>query len=247
MEKHTSKLNRAFIYGDLLFETIKVIDGKPLLAQEHFNRLIESATLLKFETTLNTNDFMDSIENAVSKSNLKDARVRFVLHRNASGFYTPKDNQTSYFVDVFPLTMVNKYVHLGIYTDNYKQCSELANVKSGNALLYVMAGIWAKENGFDDALLINEHGSICEATSANVFIIKNKVVYTPLLTEGCVNGVMRNVIIQQLVADKFEVKECILSIEQLMDADSIFLTNAINEVVYVHQVQEKKFAITHIK
>lgn len=235
-------MNRAFIYGDLLFETIRVTDGIPQLLSLHYNRLMQSARLLKFETDLPIELFVQTIQQCAIQQQLQSARVRFVLHRNADGFYTPQRNQTHYFAEAFPLDLFSpKSLVLGVYTDNYKPCNELASVKSGNALLYVMAGIFAKEQGWSDAILLNEHGCICEATSSNIFMVKNEKVYTPALTEGCVAGVMRAHTLEQLRHADYEVHETVVSMEQLLDADAVFLTNAIRGVVNIGSIGGKQF------
>lgn len=235
-------MNRAFIYGDLVFETIRVADGIPQLLTLHFKRLVEGARLLKFEHALSYDIFSKAIVNSISNSQRKTARVRFILYRNAEGFYTPTTNKTAYEVEVFPLTEnTNHPIKTGIYSDNYKPCTELSSLKSGNALLYVMAGIFAKEHGWDDAILLNEHGCICEATSSNIFIVKNEKVYTPALTEGCVAGVMREHTLEQLRHAEYEIHETVISPEQLLDADAVFLTNALRGVVPVCSIGDQLF------
>ncbi|MES2558959.1 MAG: aminotransferase class IV [Bacteroidota bacterium] len=235
-------MNRAFIYGDLLFETIRVTDGIPQLMNLHFNRLLQSAKLLKFETDLTMEVFVQALQQSVAESKLQDARVRFVLHRDADGFYTPQHHKTHYFVETFKLdTTPVVSLNMGIYTDNYKSCNELSSIKSGNALLYVMAGIFAKERGWDDAILLNEHGCLCEATSSNIFMVKQERVFTPALTEGCVAGVMRAHTLEKLRHADYEVHETVITMEQLMDADAVFLTNAIRGVIHVSAIEGKSF------
>lgn len=234
-------MNRAFIYGDLVFETIKVINGSPALAHAHYRRLMESAATLKFATDLSFEAFVKSITDAVNEAKQQESRVRFVLHRNSAGFYKPDHNTTAYFVDVFPLPEPKQSIKLGLYTDNYKPCNELATIKCGNALLYVMAGIWAKENGYDDALILNEHGCVCEATSSNVFVVKEDKVFTPPISEGCVDGVMRKFVIHQLQEKQYTISERLVTIEEIQSADAVFLTNAISGVVKVAQFEDKLY------
>lgn len=239
---NSQKMNRAFIYGDLLFETIKVTDGLPQLISLHYNRLMGSAKVLKFDTGLSMDEFVQTIQQCLEKEQLQTARVRFVLHRDEAGFYTPKGHRTHYFAEAFPLeSFHSSSVTLGVYTDNYKPCNELASVKSGNSLLYVMAGIFAKEQGWDDAILLNEHGCVCEATSSNIFAVKNEKVFTPALTEGCVAGVMRAHTLEQLRNADYEVHETVISMEQLLEADAVFLTNAIRGIVNVSAIGDKQF------
>jgi branched-chain amino acid aminotransferase len=230
-------VNRAFIYGDLLFETIKIINGAPALAHAHYRRLMESAAILKFETDLSFEVFVKTITDAVNETKQKEARVRFVLHRNATGFYKPENSATAYFVEVFPLPEPKQSIKIGLYTDNYKPCNELATLKSGNALLYVMAGIWAQENGYDDVLILNEHGCVCESTSSNVFVVKDEKVFTPPISEGCVDGVMRKSVIHQLQEKQYTISERLVTIEEIQSADAVFLTNAISGVVKVSQFE----------
>jgi branched-chain amino acid aminotransferase len=240
-------MNRAFVYGDLLFESIKVSGGMPQFLTLHYNRLMQSAQILKFETDLSIETFEQIVNDTITQSSLKEARVRFVMHRNAEGFYTPSNNQTLIFTEIFPLVFAsNNILTLGVYTDNYKPCTELSSIKSGNALLCVMAGIFANENGFDDSLILNEHGCVCEATSSNIFMVKNEKVYTPALTEGCVAGVMRHHILEQLRNADYEVQETMVTLEQLLDADAIFLTNAIRGVMHVGFIGNKEFKISAI-
>jgi branched-chain amino acid aminotransferase len=233
-------LNRAFIYGDLLFETIKIEQGKPMLSSLHYTRLTSSACLLKFDMQLSFETFEQAIVDALNGQ--QTARVRFTLYRDSEGFYTPHTHKTAFTIEVFPLPdKKNEGITIGLYTDLYKSCHELSNLKTGNALIYVMAGIWAKENGFDDAMLLNEHGCICEATSSNIFLVKNDKVFTPALTEGCVDGVMRSHIISQLKQGEYDIKETVIAMEQLLDADHVFLTNAVQGIVPVKQFGSKIF------
>jgi branched-subunit amino acid aminotransferase/4-amino-4-deoxychorismate lyase len=237
------QMNRAFIYGDLLFETIRVMDGVAQLMGLHYNRLKQSAAVLKYETNLTMNQFEQAVQQCVAESGLQKARVRFVLHRNATGFYTPDAHQTHYFAEAFSweVPAAQKPLTAGVYTDNFKPCTELSSLKSGNGLLYVMAGIYARERGWDDAIILNEHGCICEATASNIFMVKQEKVYTPALTEGCVAGVMRAHTLSQLRHADYEVEETVISMEQLLDADAVFLTNALRGISHVGSIGDKQF------
>jgi branched-chain amino acid aminotransferase len=234
-------IERALIYGDLLFETILASGGVPVLAHAHYERLVAAATVLKFEHHLSFDQFVTAIKQALATNNLADARVRFVLYRDTTGFYKPATLTASWYVDVFPLPEIKQSIKLGLYTDNYKPCNELSTLKTGNALLYVMAGIWASENGYDDALILNEHGCVCEATSSNIFIVKNEQVITPPVSEGCVDGVKRRFIMHRLQEQQYPVKESVVTIEQVQDADAVFLTNAITGVVKVAQFEDRMY------
>lgn len=222
-------MNRAFVYGDLLFETIKVVDGNMQLGQLHYKRLVTGANALKMVFTLSFEEFKQLVEEASETMKVKETRVRFVLYRDSTGFYTPNNHQTAFTMDVFPIQKPSS-LHLGIYTETYKPCHFVSNLKSGNAIVYTLAGIWAKEHQFDDALLLNEHGRICEAISSNVFCVIGNNVITPSLTEGCVAGVMREWLLTQLQQSNYTVEEGVITMEQLNQADAIYLTNAVHGI-----------------
>jgi branched-chain amino acid aminotransferase len=95
-------------------------------------------------------------------------------------------------------------------------------------LIYVLAKIWAKENGLDDALILNQNGNIIEAASANLFWKKNNQIYTVPLAEGCIDGIARQVYMEQMVLANKPVIEKICSQIELQQADEIFISNATN-------------------
>jgi branched-subunit amino acid aminotransferase/4-amino-4-deoxychorismate lyase len=239
-------IERAFVYGDLLFESVKVKNGKICFADKHFHRLIQSAKALSFETTSLTQEFfVQEINNNLSGKN--DARIRFVLYRNSEGFYTPSSNDCKWNIEIFELPEKDKICNrLGIFSEFKKSCNKLSNIKSGNALIYVLAGIFAKQNQFDDCLILNEHGRIAESTSSNIFIVKGSTLYTPPLSEACVDGIMKHVVIEKAKEHGISAEEITLTQNQLLDADEVFFTNAINGIVPVNSFQTKIFTTTFI-
>jgi branched-chain amino acid aminotransferase len=240
-------MKRAFVYGDLIFETIKAQAGMPLLAHAHYARLMNSATALLMETTLTFETFVQAIQDALSASGMQDARVRFVLYRDANGFYHPDKHTTAWEVEVFPLPLKKSNIHLGLYSEAYKPTHAFSLLKSGNAQLYVMASIWARQHGFDDALLLNEHGFICEATSSNVFVVKGEEVSTPHLAEGCIDGIMRMHVMQQLKAADYTMQERPVSIQEVEQADAVFLTNALHGIVPVASFEKVTYDLSAIQ
>ena len=239
-------IERAFVYGDLLFETIKVKNGEICFADKHFNRLTQGTKLLHLDTaSLNYAVFKQQIIKKLEGK--KNARIRFVLYRDSDGFYTPISNDIKWDIELFELPEENKICErLGIFTDYKKTCNKISNIKSGNALIYVLAGLYAKQNQLDDCLILNEYGRIAEAISSNIFIVKGGTLYTPILLEGCVEGVMKQVIIEKAKLHGISVEEIALTQNQILDADEVFLTNAINGIVPVHNFQSKTFATTFI-
>ena len=220
-------IERAFLYGDLLFETIRVGKGEICFAAKHYNRLWRSAELLKFDLSgFSIEIFEEEILKKLGDK--KDARVRFVLYRNSKGFYTPESNHIKWETEIFPLDTEDKVCErLGIFTDYKKPCNDLSNLKSGNALTYVMAGIFSKENSFTDCIILNEHERVAETVNSNIFVLRGDELLTPPLTEGCVEGVMRQVVIEIAKFKGIIIDEVPFLPHELIQCDEVFLTNVI--------------------
>ncbi len=119
-----------------------------------------------------------------------------------------------------------------------------SNLKSANFLLYSMAALYAKENKWNDCLVLNLHDRICDSTIANVFWIKDGNIFTPALTEGCVNGVMRKFLFNELSAAGYNIKQTTASVADIENADEIFLSNAINAIRWVKQFRDNTYPNT---
>lgn len=228
-------MQRAFYYGDLLFESILINNAEIRLVERHFNRLVKSASILNYKLSpdFTLMEFIEQINESVNKSDISDkqnCRIRYTLFRDGGGFYLPHNNETKYLIDVFETNNLvnNNILKVGLYKENYKPRGPLSNIKSGNALIYVLASIWAKNQKLDDALILNDFGNIIESTKANLFWTKDHICYTPPISEGCIEGVMREEIIS---FEKVVEKPC--QLEDLLNADSIFLTNAVSNKKYI--------------
>jgi branched-chain amino acid aminotransferase len=231
-------INRAFVYGDLLFESILVLNNQIQHVDKHFERLVKSAAVLKMNlsNSFDIDFFKNAILNEINNANLlnkNSCRVRFILHRNATGFYLPHSNETAFIIETFELPenwkeIAGKTKKTGIYTLQTKATGPISNLKTGNALVYVLAKIWAHENGLDDALILNQNGNIIEAASANLFWKKNNQIYTVPLAEGCIDGIARQVYIEQMALANKPVIEIICTEIDLRQADEIFICNATN-------------------
>jgi branched-chain amino acid aminotransferase len=242
--------DHSYRYGDGLFETIKIVDGNIFLAEYHFERLFSGLELLKFKIPklFTRTRLIDQISELCKRNDCgKLARIRLSVSRGSGGLYDC-DNKLNYLIECWPLE--NKLQELNengliidIYPDAMKTCDKFSNIKSANYLPYVMAAIWAKENKLNDALVLNQHQRICDATIANIFWGKDGIIYTPPLSEGCVAGVMRKKILETQIQNfAFIVKELVLTEDALLDADEIFLTNIISGIRWVKQCRGKVFS-----
>lgn len=229
-------MERAFVYGDLLFESILFEDGLLKNLELHYERLINSAKFLKMDIPISfTFPFFKSLlKDEIQKQGLNQkSRIRFTLYRNSPGFYLPDNNSVNWEIELFllDLNQPKKEKIVGIYTETYKSFHPLSNIKSGNALVYVLASIFAMEKKWDDAFILNEAGRVCEASSSNFFWVKDGIWFTPPISEGCVEGVKRAELLE-----KQEIVELECEIEDLENADEIYLCNAIQGLVKVKQL-----------
>ncbi|HTB99960.1 MAG TPA: aminotransferase class IV, partial [Ferruginibacter sp.] len=123
----------------------------------------------------------------------------------------------------------------------------LSNLKHNNYLPYVMGALHAKKEKWNDAIILNSANRICDTTIANIFIIKDEIIYTPPLTEACVAGVMRNYIVRNSKSSGFELIEKELTQEDVLNADEVFITNTIRNIQWVQSINNTTYNNTIIK
>lgn len=246
-EPAISFTNRAFRYGDSLFESIRYTNGKVMFLADHIKRIKLSMTTLRMNVPaeFNTNNIQELILHLISKNNLTaDVRIRLTVFRNDGGFYTPDVNDISFLIEAEALettgyTLNQKGIWVDIYAEIKKPINKISNLKTGSALLYVMAGLTKTSLRLDDCLLVNDNGNIIETISSNIFVVKNGTLYTSPITDGCVDGVMRKQILAIAAQNKLLTFEQHLTVHTLTDGDEVFLTNAIKGIQWVGQFKNK--------
>lgn len=240
--------NRGYKWGDGCFETMKVFSGRLLLEALHFERLFISLQLLQIEASENfTQAHLLSKILTLCQANdcLQSARVRLAVYRTET-------NKTGYTVEAVPLDeKVNQWPEEGqtlcLYPYARKSTDAFANIKSANYLPYVLAARFAEEKGAGDALLLNAANALCDSSKANLFLIKNDTVYTPALHQGCVNGVMRRVVMEEVKKLGYRLKHEEVSEDDLRNADEVFLTNAIQIIRWVKQYRQASYGCSKTK
>lgn len=245
-EPSVSFSNRAFRYGDSLFETIRLCNTRLMFLRDHITRLKLGMTVLRMNvpaefTSENIQELI--IQLLKHNSHAPNARIRLTVFRNDGGFYTPESNDISFLIESEeidgPYQLNQKGLWADIYADIKKPINKLSNIKTGSALMYVMAGLAKQSMKLDECFLINENSSICESISSNIFIVKNGTIYTAPLSEGCVAGIMRKQIMSLATQNKILTFESPITINTLMNGDEVFLTNAISGVQWVGQFKQK--------
>jgi branched-chain amino acid aminotransferase len=214
------------------------------LADEHFARLWKGMQVLQFEIPKHFSP-EKLIEQAIAlaKKNLHEsaARVRLSIIRGDGGLYDAENHKPNYIIQTWQLPEGNgdwnsNGLVAGIYSESKKNCDILSNLKHNNYLTYVLAALLAKKEKWNDAVLLNTTGNICDSTIANIFIVKGELVFTPALSEGCVAGVMRQALLQFLKTNQFEIEEKAITINDLLNADEVFFTNSIYNIRWVQSI-----------
>jgi branched-chain amino acid aminotransferase len=238
--------NRAFKYGDALFETLKVEDGKVNFIEDHYFRLMASMRMLRMSISMEfTLEFFENeILKTVKVNNLNLARVRFSVNRKEGGLYAPITNTIDFLIEANELKTISRSTYeIDVFKDYYVYSGILSTLKTNNKILNVLAGIYAEENGLDNCILLNEKKQVVEALNANIFLIKGNQIITPSLSEGCLKGVMRKNIIKLIQKDtKYEIIETEISPFEMQKVDEVFISNAIVGIQAITKYRKKHYS-----
>jgi len=240
---------RTFRYGDGLFETIRVNSGKVVFMRDHLERLNKGMKILRIKPDHRFTPLQveASILELVHACGFKSARIRLQVTRETGGYYTPEQNGMHWVISCEELGLSgyqlnDEGISLGLYNEELKSTGILSNLKTCNGLIYVLAGIYARENGYHDALIRNIDGKIIESVSSNIFIRIGNDIYTPPLTDGCIEGIMRKKVIELIEQDHKKIKYASVNLTDLINADEIILTNVINGLRWVKSVKGRSFS-----
>ncbi|MFV5689095.1 aminotransferase class IV [Flavobacterium sp. ZT3R25] len=242
--------NRAFLYGDAVFETVKIINNKILFLEDHYFRLMSSMRVVRMEIPMNftMEYFEEQILSLVENNSLADsARARITIYRNDGGYYLPQNNTISFLIHAITLegtlySIDKKEYEVDLYKDFYVTKQLLSSIKTTNKILNITASIYANENGLDNCILLNDSKNVVEALQGNIFMLLGNKLITPPVSEGCLNGVMRKQILA--LAKKIanlEVVEEVISPFDLQKADELFITNVIKGIQPITKYRKKEF------
>lgn len=242
-----SSNNRAFKYGDAIFETLKINNSSIVFWEDHYFRLMASMRMLRMEIPMEfTLEFLEKqiLKTVSANSDINQIRVRLSVFRKDGGFYTPVSNEIDYLIEVSE----NKYsakstYKIDLFKDFYNYSGLLSTIKTTNRMLNTIASVYKEENDLDNCILINEKKGIVEAINANIFVVKGNVIKTPALEEGCIKGVVRKKIIEMLQKNEdYILEQTSISPFEMQKADEVFLTNAIIGVQPVTNYRKKEFS-----
>ena len=244
-------LNRGFLYGDSVFESIRIVNNKIIFWEDHYMRLMSSMRIIRIEIPQSyTPDFFKlQITNTISKVNSSfTGRVRLTIFREGGGYYTPELSSPSFIVNCSVIDSEEFYLKdsdfkVDLFKDYYIQNDLLSNLKTNNKLINVLAGIYANENNLDNCILLNNKKNVTEFLNGNLFIVRGNKIITPNLDSGCLKGIMRKKIIEYVkLLPEFSIEETVISPFDLLSANEIWLTNSISGIINVTNYRNKSFS-----
>ena len=194
-------INRATLFGDGFFESMRLKDGKIILESYHLKRIQHSCELLQLNCNEELIDRIKSDVIALIKQNrhTAHARVRVSIYRAGDGRYAPTSNEINYFISSSELDSFYIFsstgIKAGFYTEQVKASGKYSGIKSLSSQQYVMASIYAQQNNFDEVVILNHEGNCIEGNTSNLFLIKDDSIITTPIADGCIDGVFRNYLI----------------------------------------------------
>ena len=244
--------NRGLRYGDTLSETLRVINGRPIFWEDHYLRLMASMRILRMEIPMNfTMEFLEEqVLKTIMASKLGEspALVDILIFRDGAGAHLPRSNDVAFCIEVgelespFYISKGGSY-EVELFRDFYVNHDMLSTLNTSNKILNVVGSIFAKENDYDDCLLLNQQKKVVSALNGNLFLVTGNTIKTAPPKDGCTDGIARKRIIKLLEdSEDYRFEESSISPFELQKADEMFLTNIENGIRPITKYRKKEFA-----
>lgn len=238
--------NRAFNFGDGLYDILKFDKGEIQFIEDHYFRLMSSMRMLRMKIPehFTLEAYEGEILKTLEANDLKgSARIRVNFYRTGNGNYTPESNRSEFLMEAGELpSEPAAEVEIELFKDFHLSSGLLSTIKTNNRLINVLASIFARENDFQNAVLINEKKELVAATDANLFLVKDGRLRTPSLESGCINGIIRKKILETVRKNSdLQIEETSISPFELLKADEVFLSNSIRWIQTVNRYRKKTY------
>lgn len=252
-----SVFNRGLAYGDSVFETLRIINGKTMFWEDHYFRLMASMRIMRMEIPANFSpEFLeDQIQGLIGANGLSDspARIRLTIFRKEGGYYLPATRDIDFIItatelpDPFYLLKEEPY-EVELFKDHFINSGLLATIKTNNRAVNVLGSIFARENDYQNCLLLNEKKNVVEALNGNIFLVRDKMIKTPPVSDGAMNGITRKKLLEVIKKlPEYQLEETSISPFELQKADEMFLTNVIVGIQPVTRYRKKEYVNTTAK
>lgn len=247
--------NKTFRYGDGFFETMKWMSGRIILEQFHFERIFETIHVLSYHLSKKFSSvfFRNAIHELINKNKIQElARIRITFFSNDGGLFDGVKESINFLIQTWSLDKINNVINengldLGVFRKANKSIDLYSKFKLNSSYPYSLAANWAKQNKLNDAVILNSNGNISDTCIANIFCIDSGIIKTPSLDEGCIDGVMRRFLIKKCKENNISITETKISIEDLLQAQEVFITNSIKGIKWVKKIDNVQFQSNEIK
>lgn len=239
--------NRAYRYGEGLFETMVYLNGRICFLNDHFERLKKGMDAIGFKTPEYFT--VPFIENPVAElvkinGHIPAARIRLSVTAGNGllGSFSP--DGFDLLIESFPLeqlpgTLNEHGWRTGLFNTVRKSADALSSFKTASHIVYAMSARFAANHKLNDCLVLNTNGEICDTSIASIFLVKNNEIVTPPLSSGCIDGVLRKKLVKKLQEEGYAIAERTVMPLELEQADELFVTNVVQGIRWIEQYNEK--------
>src|SRR5262245_6053578 len=241
-----SVYDHGLLYGDGVFEGIRVYHGKVFKHKEHVDRLYESARAIALDIPMDRDAMMRAVDDTVKANNKREGYIRLVVTRGPGTLgLDPRKCEPQVIIIVDDISLYPQELYEGgleiITAATIRNHPNAVNprIKSLNYLNNILAKMEAIRAGCLEAIMLNHIGQVAECTGDNIFVIKNGVMRTPPVDAGALEGITRNFILELAKANNIEAKESVLTRHDVYIADEMFLTGTAAEVIAVTKVDDR--------
>lgn len=243
-----SVFDHGLLYGDGVFEGMRIYSGNVFRLQQHIERLWESARAIALTIPMSIEQLTDDVNATVKENGLNDGYIRLIVTRGAGPLgldpFRCVDPQVIIIADKITLYPESHYTEgLKLVTASTIRNHPAAlspRIKSLNYLNNIMAKIEGLNAGCIEAVMLNHKGEVAECTGDNIFLIKNGVLTTPPIDAGILEGITRNAVLELAVAAGIETREAPMTRHDIYVADECFLTGSAAEVIPAVQIDNRK-------
>lgn len=241
-----SVLDRGFLYGDNIYEVVRTFQGRHFGLQEHLDRLRQSAAYLYIDVPWSDQHIQAEVERTLQQATWQESYIRIVVSRGTETKISLQPSpglQPSLLIvasEISPEPILSeKGIHLviGERRRNDRQALSPA-AKTGNYLNNILALLEAQQQGAEDALMLNQQGEITEATTSNLWVVREGVVQTPPAEVGILKGITRHFLWQILQTHGIPCEEVILKPEDLWTVEEAFLSSSVRLMMPVNKINE---------
>ncbi len=246
-QARVSVFDRAFLYGDSVFETMRVCHRRVFRWHQHIERFVRGLELLRIQCPVPLPQLRDAARKLIDQNHLEDALLRLTLSRGVGPRgYSPAGADSPLLVmALYPSPAIDapNPLHWRLITSSMRlaPADPLASVKTGSKLLQVLARMEAEAAHAEEALLVNTNGEVAEGAGANLFWTRGPVVYTSPTAVGVLPGITRAVILEICASQNIVVKKRLTKVEVLHSSDALFLTNSVQGIIEVDSLDGHVF------